>query len=724
SRSNPGFQYEVVLETNFRVAVYDWEGGSPTKVWESTNLDDYFQKAISYEHYGQNGNSGENGYFYDFYVPLNAVSGNFSTDLGDDFRVAVSTITNARRGISGVISDILGSNGLDPVSECVGGINSMFCDEVDPTTNVPTITTPIYAGANTIRGRLSEEAGVEITVYVEDAETEIVSTYTTNVDAEFNWEVVLPEELEVNGKISAEAKDPNKKRSSRSAEVTVYSEDTVEPCQDGKTNTPTNVERQEAGGSGNYKGIEGNAESGATVFLYNSDFTLIESVNADDGTWEVSPNEPTGFTYINAQVGTKCASDYVTLDGTTEVVNKTDIPTFASTPDIGDTSVEVKNEDDSPAILYLFFESDTLQTDSEIPSGETHEFTDAPVFSENDVIRARAKNSTDGISDKVELIVSSSPEPPAPDTSAAPEITGDYVAGSNVTVEGFSIEEAGATIYLYDENDNIIGSTEVKIDNTWEITGVNLTSISSLKATAKAPGEEESEFSEVVEVLDAAPNAPTLNGSLSIFSNSLNVSGVGADGYISIYVDEGAVAFFDVADGDETNISGGSGYLYYESSLDTEVQISDSDFIQNELYKGAKVYVTYTPEGQIESDSSNHVMVTGIEDLLITEESGVDENGDFDSIPTQVAGELFDIYIQARDQNGDKFENFTDNVLLYSVEAPITNDKRETNDFTEGDIVHSTQFDDGAEDVIIRALYIDNPEITGASNAFLVNNPN
>ncbi|GAB3196858.1 hypothetical protein ABID22_003496 [Pontibacter aydingkolensis] len=89
---NPGFEFEVILESNFDVAVFDHRNNPNVgpKIF-SGSVDQYSQKAVA-----ATTNGGNADYFYDFYVPLSALPG--------------VTITSAQSGITGTVSDVGGVN--------------------------------------------------------------------------------------------------------------------------------------------------------------------------------------------------------------------------------------------------------------------------------------------------------------------------------------------------------------------------------------------------------------------------------------------------------------------------------------------------------------------------------------------------------------------------------------------------------------------------------------
>ncbi|WP_169788214.1 T9SS type A sorting domain-containing protein [Rufibacter tibetensis] len=114
---NLGFEYEVVLALNFDVVVYRHRGSGDDNdpftsnvIWRgSTNggYSQFLQKAIAASMEGSNAD-----YFFDFYVPLSAFSGDGGTGISPNtpLRITGSSVTSAQTGLEGTISDV---GGLD-----------------------------------------------------------------------------------------------------------------------------------------------------------------------------------------------------------------------------------------------------------------------------------------------------------------------------------------------------------------------------------------------------------------------------------------------------------------------------------------------------------------------------------------------------------------------------------------------------------------------------------
>lgn len=167
---NPGFEFEIILESNFSVAVYDHRNnasGGP-KIW-SGSVDQYSQRAVA-----ATTNSGNPDYFYDYYVPLSALPG---ITANTPLRMSGVTITSAQSGITGTVSDVGGVNfqnyefskqkawaaiinTFPPTT--LNQINSGGFGQVIAT--APVVSGPILANSTSISGSSVEAAGSVVTV--------------------------------------------------------------------------------------------------------------------------------------------------------------------------------------------------------------------------------------------------------------------------------------------------------------------------------------------------------------------------------------------------------------------------------------------------------------------------------------------------------------------------------------------------------------------------------
>ncbi|KAA3437837.1 Ig-like domain-containing protein [Rufibacter hautae] len=179
---NLGFEFEVVLALNFDVVIYRHRGsGDDTDpftsnvIWRGSannGYSQYFQKAIAASTAGGNAD-----YFFDFYVPLSAFSGDGGVGISSStpLRVTGSTVTSAQTGLEGTISDVGGVDDrtyandkfriwrdLIPAfpSTSLQQIQAgEFCQTAAPAAPVITTNLAVRVGTTTITGTSSENGG-------------------------------------------------------------------------------------------------------------------------------------------------------------------------------------------------------------------------------------------------------------------------------------------------------------------------------------------------------------------------------------------------------------------------------------------------------------------------------------------------------------------------------------------------------------------------------------
>lgn len=191
SPGNPGFEYEVVLQTNFQVAVYTIDGtatpGAPATYALSTNS----QISVALSTDGNNPD-----YFYDWFVPLTAIGSPASV------RISATTVTAPNSAFQGSRSDIYGINDASyanrsgawqTVINSQPGINLSTFTGINATcTAPPIINTPIAAGSSIAVGgtwmRLdaTKPSSATITLFKNG-----VSAGTTTISSGAAWSITV-----------------------------------------------------------------------------------------------------------------------------------------------------------------------------------------------------------------------------------------------------------------------------------------------------------------------------------------------------------------------------------------------------------------------------------------------------------------------------------------------------------------------------------------------------
>ncbi len=163
TNGNPGFEIEIVLETNFRIAIYNVDGtSSPVLITSYTNWQDMSQVSLA-----STNDNGDPDFFMDFYIPFSALqAAPFNLTTTSPIRMIPTTVMSPQAAIGGPKSDIYGLSDdgynstnqqyedfinsqpgftLTNITGGGGGIGPMC-------TAPPIVTAPIGAGTVTISG--------------------------------------------------------------------------------------------------------------------------------------------------------------------------------------------------------------------------------------------------------------------------------------------------------------------------------------------------------------------------------------------------------------------------------------------------------------------------------------------------------------------------------------------------------------------------------------------
>ncbi|MTI88653.1 MAG: hypothetical protein FH748_11870 [Balneolaceae bacterium] len=283
--SNPGFQFEIVLETGKGVSIYTLNGDNATLYKRLTEAD-HFQKSLSYTL-----TDGSTGHFYDFYVPVSEIQGavsGFTVSTG--FRAAMATITRAQSGITGTLSDINGvnddnyKNATQALVDIVEAAPSTNLNDIGSggggfgasVTDVPSIDIPLVDGDTEVSGTSIEADGTTITVYVGGSSvgTATVSsnTWTTTVTA-----------LSAGDIVTASADATGKDASAQSDGITVLAAN--QQC----TDDPINVAQGGNTLSGTITGLptglsNSHLTSNVIIRVYRGGNVFVSTSSSDPGT--------------------------------------------------------------------------------------------------------------------------------------------------------------------------------------------------------------------------------------------------------------------------------------------------------------------------------------------------------------------------------------------------------------------------------------------------------
>lgn len=161
TNGNPGFEIEIVLETNFRIAIYNVDGtSSPTLIKAYTNWQDYSQISIAGTF-----DNGDPDFFMDFYIPFSDLqAAPFNLTSSSPIRLSSTTVMAPKAAIGGPKSDIYGLNDAAynntnaqytayitaQPSFTLGGLQTTGIGAA--CTDAPTVNSPISAGTTAISG--------------------------------------------------------------------------------------------------------------------------------------------------------------------------------------------------------------------------------------------------------------------------------------------------------------------------------------------------------------------------------------------------------------------------------------------------------------------------------------------------------------------------------------------------------------------------------------------
>ncbi|MBO9657815.1 MAG: T9SS type A sorting domain-containing protein [Chitinophagaceae bacterium] len=251
---NPGFEYEVVLQTNFQVAVYNIDGTTTPGLPVATfPLLTHSQISVALSTDGNNPD-----YFYDWYVPMTAIGSPASV------RLAVTTVTSPNSALQGSRSDIYGVN--DALYASAAAAWAMVA-QAQPEINLSTFTgvNATCTSAPTLAGSISTGAAVTVSgswTRLESTKpsTATITLYkngspsgTTVVTSGNTWSIIVP--TVANGDVFyAKAQATGESQCLQSNQLTASSCLTL-PA------TPVLS-------CASLKGISGSMPSGATVSVY------------------------------------------------------------------------------------------------------------------------------------------------------------------------------------------------------------------------------------------------------------------------------------------------------------------------------------------------------------------------------------------------------------------------------------------------------------------------
>ena len=191
SNGNPGFELEIVFETNSRVAVYNVDGSNTAALITSYPVSTNSQISIA-----ATTDSGNPDYFYDFYVPFSALGISSSTPL----RSVTTTVMAPLSAIGGPKSDIYGLSGNNYMNDWTTVITSQPSFTLDslksggsgvgPTcTAAPVLNSPITPSTTLVTGTWTKTTNSSITTATITLYKGTTSIGTTSVNTGGTWTI-------------------------------------------------------------------------------------------------------------------------------------------------------------------------------------------------------------------------------------------------------------------------------------------------------------------------------------------------------------------------------------------------------------------------------------------------------------------------------------------------------------------------------------------------------
>ncbi|MDB4924882.1 hypothetical protein, partial [Mucilaginibacter sp.] len=718
--TNMGFEKEVTLETNFGVVVTDLV----TNTSVTYNYDDHHQRSISATTI-----SGNTNVFYDFYVPISAIT---STPATTAMRFAATTITSAKTGTSGTVSDINGIADQTYSGNTVAALSTAITTFPATTltgmtsgstftaslTSAPVITSAIAANYSSISGTSLEANNTTITLYRKVGAGAYTSFGTALVTGGI-WTYPAGITLTAGDLIYATATAGVNSESLASNIMTVSgpalcytpapvitggsngSQTISGTWTDGVTTTGTTVRIrfwQQIANTNTFAEVGPVGSTGLTpatpslvTFTGTSGVFSISGIQTSQTLFKQGAIYATA-TLANCSLGSGYSnSDLTSISGS----SGTDTPaptitTSSITASTGSTNVTVQSNFSS-SYLLLFVNGTQVAANTTTATATGSSITLSYTgFNAGDIVTARAIASTgsnylSAASNAITVTAAVAVQ------STAPIITGNYYSGTGKTVSGTSVEQSGSTITLYKAGSTVLGTTTVNGFGNWTVTGLTLTAADALTAKVTALGKTISNASNTVTVLAAAsaPVAPILTGPIQ--AGDLSISGTGGAGMVTVYVD-GQIL----------------GTVTSASAWSLSVLATD-------IYKGAVIYATNTNTTTLlESASSNTVTATGVDHFLIEANGG-------GNIATQTAGVAFPIQISARNiaPGNTLFNTYTGTNVISSA-STVIGGGGPTGAFTAGALTGWNMTLTTAGTYTLTTLSTGDPTTIGTSNSFVI----
>lgn len=481
---NPGFEIEIVLETNSRIAIYNVDGtATPVLVKQYTNWMDMSQVSVA-----STNDNGDPDFLIDFYIPFSDLqAAPFNLTSASTIRMTATTVMSPQAAIGGPRSDIYGVSGntyedfILAQPACTVFTTPATC----PTamcTAAPLVNSPIATGTVNITGTWTKSAitGAASTATITVYNNGVAVGTVANVSSGNTW--TLNNISVVNGNvITAKAQ--------ATAESMCLTSNAVTASTCTGSNIPATPVLTCTSGS---KGVGGtNLSNGWTVHVDNITRNVLDnSVTNGSGLFGANTGSSPAITWIysggcssgapltsgsykiyytdnvtgcNSQPAYFCAAG----NGGTALAGSLAVPTITAPANaVFTTAVQtISGTTDANAVVYLYING--INTQNTTASGVgAFSFTNLTLLAGQQLYLVVELNTGTVSTSKCEsqTIVYT-----VGCFTQSPLITADnnnqVTAGAPIT--GTSTEAAGTVIRVYTSTNTLVATTAVQANGSW-----------------------------------------------------------------------------------------------------------------------------------------------------------------------------------------------------------------------------------------------------------------
>lgn len=498
---NPGFEVEIVLETNFGVEVYNVAGTATPGIVVPFSTNPYSvncQKSIALTTA-----CSDPDYFYDFYIPFSQLSGIAGLGItpATPLRIVAVTSMNPHPAIgNNAISDVGGvtsGNNLDAIySTLVEGMTPTSVTNINsggiPDRSACPSVNPVGLGSTTVSGTTSEAAGtINVSIYQSNG-TALLGSASTSTITGGNWSVNLSSfspsvTLQAGQVVKATMTAVSKGTSWDNCDIEIV-KTTI--CSEKTSLSGITSITEPSSGKGL---VVANTYAAGTVFtLYNSSFvqavipnvtnpiTLATNGQSASFTCGTGNCFPDGRYYVTVREAGKCESDYTSACAG---VSASVVPTLTTNPITTSTSSLSGNGTTASSEILIYADGIQIATTT---SAATSPFAwSSPVANLRQCQVITVKQVSSG------LCFSPATAGVTVSRQALKPVINFSGCSSNPTVtsvSGFSTEAAGTTVSLYRNNSSgtLLGTATVLANGTWTVTSLSLSAGSVIAAKVTA----------------------------------------------------------------------------------------------------------------------------------------------------------------------------------------------------------------------------------------------